>query len=52
MINKIERPKQINNQDLQIPRNIQELIQRYDLKNTNIYDFLDYLVDYLNERGI
>lgn len=52
MIEKPTRPKQFNNQDRQIPTNIQELINRYDLDNTKIYDFLDYLVNYLNERGI
>lgn len=52
MIEKPKRKKQLNNQDRQIPTNIQELINRYDLDNAKIYDFLDYLVDYLNERGI
>lgn len=52
MIEKPKRRKQLNNQDRQIPTNIQDLINKYDLDNTKIYDFLDYLVDYLNERGI
>lgn len=52
MIEKPKRKKQLNNQDRQIPANIQELINRYDLDNKDIYDFLDYLVNYLNERGI
>ena len=52
MINKIQKTQQLNNQEMQIPKDIQELIQRYDLDNKTIYDFLDYLVDYLNERGI
>lgn len=52
MIEKPKRQKQLNNQDRQLPSNIQELINRYDLDNTKIYEFLDYLIDYLNERGI
>ncbi len=52
MIEKPKRPKKLNNQDRRIPNDIQELINRYDLDNTDIYDFLDYLVNYLNERGI
>lgn len=52
MLEKAKRPKKLNNQDRQIPTNIQELINRYDLDNLEIYDFLDYLVNYLNERGI
>ena len=52
MIEKPKRKKQLNNQDRQIPANIQDLINKYDLDNTKIYDFLEYLVDYLNERGI
>ena len=52
MLEKPKRPKQLNNQDRQAPATIQDLIKRYDLDNTKIYDFLDYLVNYLNERGI
>lgn len=52
MLEKPKRPKQLNNQDRKIPANIQELINRYDLDNKDIYDYLDYLVKYLNERGI
>lgn len=52
MIERPKRKKQLNNQDRQIPTNIQDLINKYDLDNTKIYNFLDYLVDYLNERGI
>lgn len=52
MLEKPKRQKQLKNQDRQIPANIQELINRYDLDNRKIYDFLDYLIDYLNERGI
>lgn len=52
MLEKPKRPKQLKSQDRQIPITIQDLINRYDLENLKIYDFLDELVDYLNERGI
>lgn len=45
MIEKIRRPQQFKNQEMQIPRNIQELIQRYDLNNTDIRDYLDYIIN-------
>lgn len=48
MIEKPKRPKQPNIQDRQPPRTLQELINRYDLDNTKIYDFLDGLVELLN----
>lgn len=44
MIEKPKRKKQLNNQDRQIPANIQELINRYDLDNKDIYDYLDKMV--------
>lgn len=44
MIEKPKRQKQLNNQDRQIPTNIQELINRYDLDNTKVYDYLDIMV--------
>lgn len=52
MIDKPKRPKQPNIQDRQPPRTLEELINRYDLDNMKIYDFLDYLVNYLNEKGV
>lgn len=48
MLEKPKRAKQLNNQDRQIPATIQELINRYDLENKDIYKFLDYLVDNIN----
>jgi len=48
MIEKPKRPKQPNIQDRQPPRTLQELIIRYDLDNTKIYDFLDGLVELIN----
>lgn len=44
MIEKIKRPQQFNNQEMQIPRNIQELMQRYDLDSNDIRDYLDFLI--------
>lgn len=48
MIEKSKRPKQVSNQERKIPANIQELITRYDLDNTAVYEFLDYLVENYN----
>ena len=50
MLEKPKRPKQLNNQDRQLPATIQELVNRYDLENKNIYKFLDYLVDNINSN--
>ena len=52
MIEKPKRPKKIPNQDNKQPQTIQELIRRYDLDNTKIYDFLDELVISLKEDFI
>ena len=49
MIDKPRRPKKTDIQDKQPPRSIQELMNRYDLDNTKVYDYLDYLVDKINE---
>ena len=48
MIEKPKRPKKIPNEDNKQPQTIQELIRRYDLDNTKIYDFLDDLVSQIN----
>lgn len=52
MIEKVRRKKTINKQDMTKPKTVDELIQKYDLDNVEILDFLDYLVDYLNEKGV
>lgn len=52
MLEKIKRQKQVGRQDKQIPSNTQEIINFNNLNNEKIYDYLDYIVDYLNERGI
>lgn len=52
MINKIQRKKQVDKQDKQQPQTVQDLIRRYDLDNIEIKEYLDYLVDYLNGKGV
>lgn len=52
MIEKPKRPKQPSIQERQPPRTLEELVNRYDLDNTKIYDFLDELVGQLNESQI
>ena len=52
MIEKPKRPKKIPNQDNKQPQTIQELIRRYDLDNTKIYDFLDELVGSLKQEQV
>lgn len=49
MIEKPKRPTKISNQDNKQPQTIEQLIRRYDLDNTKIYDFLDELSITLNE---
>ena len=49
----LEKPKRPSNADIQDrlqPTTIEGLIQKYDLGNEAIYDYLDYLVDYLNSK--
>lgn len=50
MIEKPKRPKKIPNQDNKQPQSIQELIRRYDLDNTKIYDYLDTLILEINNQ--
>ena len=50
MIEKPKRPKKPDIQERQPPRTLQELISRYDLDNTKVYDFLDELVELINSR--
>ena len=51
MIEKPKRPMKIPNQDNKQPQTIAELIRRYDLDNTKIYDFLDQLVEQLKFKN-
>jgi hypothetical protein len=51
----IEKPKKPNKSDIQDrlqPTTIEGLIQKYDLDNIQIYEYLEYLVNYLNEKGV
>jgi len=50
MIEKAKRPNKPNIQDRTQPTTVEELIRKYDLENTLIYDFLDELVEYLNKK--
>ena len=52
MIEKIKRKRVMSKQDITKPKSIEELIQKYDLENENIYSFLDNLVEYLNSKGV
>ena len=52
MIDKIKRNKKVNKADITKSKNVDDVIRKYDLENANIYDFLDYLVDYLNDKGV
>lgn len=52
MLEKIKRKKIVNRQDMSKPKSIDELLQKYDFENKDIYDYLDYLVNYLNEKGV
>lgn len=50
MIEKPKRPKKISNQDKKQPQTISDLIRRYDLDNTKVYDYLDNLIDQINKE--
>lgn len=52
MLEKIKRKKKVSRQDISKPKTIDDLLQKYDFENKDIYDYLDYLVDYLNEKGV
>ena len=52
MIEKPIRPNKVDLQDRLNITKIEQLEQRYDLDNLKIYDYLDYLVDCLNKKGI
>lgn len=52
MIEKIKRNKIILKQDITKPKNIDDLIQKYDLENEKIYNYLDYLVEKLTDTTI
>lgn len=49
MIEKIKRKKQIAKQDITKPKTVDDLLKKYDLENADIYNYLDYVIDKLNE---
>lgn len=49
-LKKIERPKKIQRADRLQPESFEGLIKKYDLESEKIYDFFDYLVDYINKK--
>lgn len=49
MLEKIKRKKVIGRQDITKPKTVDDLIQKYDLDNTKIIEYLDYMVDSLNK---
>lgn len=52
MLEKPKRVEKVSIQDRIQPTTVEELIKKYDLDNRKIYDYLDYLVDYLNDKGV
>lgn len=47
----LDKPKRIvkpNIQDRLQPTTVEELIRKYDLENKGVYDYLDKMVDYIN----
>lgn len=52
MIEKAVRNNKTIAQDRLQPTSVEGLIQKYDLDNKKIYDYLEYLVDYLNRKGV
>lgn len=49
-LKKIERPKKVQISDRLQPKTIEGLIRKYDLESEKLYDFLDEVVDYINEK--
>lgn len=50
MLEKIERPKKVEIADRMQPKNTEEMIRKYNLEKENIYDYLDKMADYINEK--
>ena len=49
MIEKFKR-KKINKADIVKPKTVDDIVRMYDLDNSDIIEYLDYLVDKLNEN--
>ena len=52
MIEKPVKPNKPDIQDRLQPTTIEGLIHKYDLSNEKTYDYLEYLVNYLNEKEV
>lgn len=52
MLERPKRTKKVSIQDRIQPTTVEELIRKYDLDNKKIYEYLDYLVEYLNDKKI
>lgn len=48
MLDKVKRRVKPNIQDRLQPTTVEELIRKYDLENKSVYDYLDKMVDYIN----
>lgn len=51
MLEKPKRPTKPKIQDRLQPTTVEELIKKYDLENKGVYDFLDKMVDYINNKN-
>ena len=51
-IEKIQRPKKIQIIDRMRPQTIEALTLQYNTEIDKVYDYLDYLVDYLNSKEV
>jgi len=51
MLEKPKRPTKPKIQDRLQPTTVEELIRKYDLENKGVYDFLDKMVDYINDNN-
>lgn len=49
MLKKLER-KKIDKQESQQPQNIEQLIEYYNLEN--LWQYIDSIVDYINEKEV
>lgn len=49
-LDKIRRKRQVKKQDITKPKTIDDLIRKYDLENIDIYNYLDYMVELLNNK--
>ncbi len=50
MLDKIQRPVKVDRQDRIQPRTPEEMIKKYALESEKIYDYLDKIADYINNK--